>query len=382
MTRIIYKSVAARLVVVPAHQILQHLPRRLGSSRALDTAVKCVCSNGSAAPGPIYSEALANLQEALNRSDRAVTSETLAAAMLLQMYEHSVDHAEYRWIIHARGVISMIQQRGPSCIRNELDRSIVQAQVGNIWFKSLQDGDDCFLARPEWREVVFDTFSLDKGFNAEWSAMIRAGLPIPGILHRYELLDEESSLSTYVVEGMVLPEDRESCTRLILDIWRVLNEMSELRARFQLRTASQVHNHPDEVLERPSARYASRLAINLYYILLIYMLEIMLGSAIGAASARFDLFDMISLSDYNVTWGRLQALVSATLLDLKNLRCADHIAATQTIRFSRMIIRKVLDSPLSRQSKVQGLSPIIENLFENLAEDCFEDAFQMEGHKF
>jgi hypothetical protein len=95
-------------MVIPEQQVLQHIPRRMGNNRALDDAVKCICSNGSTKPGPVYSEALVSLQKALNHSGEAVASETLGAAILLQMFEHSVDHAEFRWVVHANGVIRYV----------------------------------------------------------------------------------------------------------------------------------------------------------------------------------------------------------------------------------------------------------------------------------
>jgi hypothetical protein len=376
--------VAARFMVIPEQQVLQHLPRRLGSNRALDDAVKCICSNGSTKPGPVYSEALASLQKALNHSDQATTSETLAAAILLQMFEHSVEHAEFRWLVHANGVISMIQQRGPSCIKNELDRSILQAQVGNIWFKSLQDGNGCFLAGPEWEEVVSDTFRIDDGVNAEWSAMIRSGLAVPGILRRYERFElMDRGMSTGTNGEVPLSQDRVSCTQLILDLWKVRDELSELRTRFQLQRAIESRISPTEVLEQPRARHASRMAINVYSILIEYMLENVLGTKIGAEAAHFDLFDMISMSGYVATSGRLKAFGSATQSELKSLRLVDRIAATQTAMLSRMMSRKVLDAPLSRLSKVQYLTPIVENLYECLTEDSHNemDSYQPKGPK-
>jgi hypothetical protein len=232
----------------------------------------------------------------------------------------------------------MIQQRGPSCIKNELDRSILQAQVGNIWFKSLQDGNECFLAGPEWEEVVSDTFRTVNDVNAEWSAMIRSGLAVPGILRHYERFDlMEHGIFTSIDAGVSPKQDRASCTKLILDLWKVRDELSELRTRFQLQRANVPRNYPTEVLEQPRARHASRLAINVYSILIEYMLENVLGTAVGAEAAQYNLFDMISMSGYVATSGRLKAFVSAAHSELKSLRLADHIAATQTAMLSRMV---------------------------------------------
>lgn len=115
VNRIDQRAVAARFMVIPERQVLRHIPRRLGANRALDDAVKCICNASSAPlskPGPMYSDALYSLQKALDHSEQSMSTETLGAATLLQMFEHSVDHAEFRWMVHANGVINMLRLRG------------------------------------------------------------------------------------------------------------------------------------------------------------------------------------------------------------------------------------------------------------------------------
>jgi hypothetical protein len=362
-------------MVIPETQLLQHIPRRLGINRALDNAVKCICSanstslHGSSKPGPIYSEALNSLQQALNDADKSLSSETLGAAILLQMFEHSVDHSEFRWVVHANGVINIIQLRGPACIKNELDRSVLQAQVGNIWFKALLDGTDCFLARPEWARVVADTFDDMEYANAEWSNMIRSGLPVPGIVRRYQEFEtrRDSVCETSDVQTSE-SQDQVDCASLLLDLWKARNELSELRTRFQLQTEKENNSDANKPGSQPRSSHASKLAVNVFSILIEYMLETMLSTDAGARAAHNDLLDVVSLSGYVTTAGRLNALASAARSELGALILADNIAATQTSILSRMMIRKVLDAPLSRNSKLQYLSPIVDKLYESLTE--------------
>ena len=375
VARLIQKTIAARFMVIPETQLLQHIPRRLGSNRALDNAVKCICSanstslDGSSKAGPIYSEALSSLQQALNDANQSLSSETLGAAILLQMFEHSVDHSEFRWVVHANGVINIILLRGPACIKNELDRSILQAQVGNIWFKALLDGTDCFLARPEWARVVADTFDGMEYANAEWSNMIRSGLPIPGIVRRYQELEsrEDSACETPDVQTPGA-QDEAGCPTLLLDLWRARNELSELRTRFQLQTDKNNNSDASKPGSQPRSSHASKLAVNVFSILIEYMLETLLSTDAGARAAHCDLLDVVSLSGYAATAGRLNALASAARSELGALILADNIAATQTSMLSRMMIRKVLDAPLGRNSKLQYLSPIVEKLYDSLTE--------------
>ena len=375
VARIIHKAVAARLMVIPETSILQHIPRRLGSNRALDNAVRCICStnstrkDGASNAGPVYSQALSSLQQALSDADQSLTSETLGAAILLQMFEHSVDHSEYRWVVHANGVINIIQLRGPTCIKNELERSILQAQVGNIWFKALMDGTDCFLARPEWARVVADTFDDLEYANAEWSNMIRAALPIPGIVRRYQECEprRDSVCETSDVE-ISEPQDEADYTSLLLALWKARNELSELRTRFQLQSGKKYNSDASQLGAQPRSGHASKLAVNVFSILIEYMLENLLSTDSGARVAHYDLLDVVSLSGYVTTAGRLSVLVSAARSELGALIAVDSMAAGQTSMLSRMLIRKVLDAPLSCGSKLHHLSPIVDKLFDSLTE--------------
>jgi hypothetical protein len=326
-------------------------------------------------PRSLYSDALSSLQQALNDTEQSVSSETLGAAVLLQMFEHSVDHAESRWLIHANGVITMLQLRGPSCIKNELDRAIIRAQVGNIWFKSMREGTDCFLASLEWNEVIAETFRTCEDVNVEWSAMIRSGLAIPGISRRYAELKTESDDTRSISDNVSEAHGHKQYAKLILDLWKTRDELSELRTRFQLLKEITFEDSCEtlKLIEQPRLRYASRLAVNVFSILIEFMLENLLSTDAGGKAAHEDLFNMITMSGYVTTAGRLHALSSAAESSFKILSMGDSIAASQTAMLSRMMIQRVLEAPLTSESKVQYLNPIVENLYEVLGGSAHED---------
>lgn len=362
--------------VIPEHQILQHIPRRLGSNRALDDAVKCVCSDGSLKPGQIYNNALNSLQKALSHSEQSISSETLGAATLLQMFEHSVDHAEYRWIVHANGVINMIKLRGPSCIKNELDRAILHAQIGNIWFKALHDGTECFLFFPEWDDVVTEIFDRTNDVNSEWCDMIRCGLSLPGMLRQYEQLAGEEQRPPPTSDRIHGAQDLSNCAKLLLELWKTRDELSRLRVRFQ--SLKEIEfcdpNEVTKLVEQPRSRHASRLAINVFSVLIEYMLENILSTDIGDRAAHEELFDTISMSGYVTTAGRLNALASAAESYLKALRLKDNIAASQSAGLSRVMVQKVLNAPISRNSKLSYLTPVVEKLYKSLGGNSHRDS--------
>ena len=274
----------------------------------------------------------------------------------------------------------MLQLRGPSCIKNELDRAIVRAQVGNIWFKSMREGTDCFLATPEWNEVVADTFHTCDDVNAEWSAMIRSGLAIPGISRRYAELETENDNRPPTSENASKAQDRANYPKLILDLWKTRDELSELRIRFQSLKEINFEDSCETIklIEQPRLRHASRLAVNVFSILIEFMLENVLSTEAGDKAAHEDLFNMITMSGYVTTAGRLHALSSAAESSFKTLSLADDIAASQTAMLSKMMMQRVLDAPLTIESKVQYLKPIVENLYEALGGSAMDNRLKHE----
>jgi len=189
-------GLAARLAMMPGRHILKHIPQRIGISRALDDAVRCVSVNHNSSAyrsstfesGGLYLLALRSLQAALYDPILTDTSETLAAAALLQMHEHYIDHPSRRWIHHARGVVTMLQLRGPAKITNSVERAVLQAQTGNIFMAALLSGQECFLASPSWSEVLQSVPLPDDGEDDVLVQMMRVGLSIPGVLLSYSRL--------------------------------------------------------------------------------------------------------------------------------------------------------------------------------------------------
>jgi hypothetical protein len=185
-----FNALVARMMVVSEKHILQQIPVRIGQSPALDDAVKCICGASQLAKdtctsSPRYAKALQSLQQALQRTEGSVASETMAAALLLQMHEHSVSHTEFAWVAHANGVVKMLELRGPNRIKGALELAIFKAQVGNIFIHAVQNRTECFLAEPEWHSLL--TSGNIGMSNTAMSAMIDFGIYMPGIVRDYEI---------------------------------------------------------------------------------------------------------------------------------------------------------------------------------------------------
>ncbi|TWU73608.1 hypothetical protein ED733_001122 [Metarhizium rileyi] len=107
----------------------------------------------------IYGYSLGQLQTSLRHETEWKTSETLCAAMLLCIFElFAGTNSSDSWLLHARGIGVLIEQRGPAAHSEGWDASMILAFRGvlimcDMFFPS---GEDCFLSRPEWKPVIRD----------------------------------------------------------------------------------------------------------------------------------------------------------------------------------------------------------------------------------
>lgn len=101
---------------------LQFIPSRLGGSQALDDAVRCIVQRGPSEK--YYLKAIRSLQTALDDPVHSLTTETLAAVVLLYTHEVCVSPSKRAWIVHANGLLRLLELRGPDAVTSDLDRSI------------------------------------------------------------------------------------------------------------------------------------------------------------------------------------------------------------------------------------------------------------------
>jgi len=129
----------ARLAMMPATHVLKHVPQRIGHNQALDDAVSCILhrptTKDPSAASRSYGTALSSLRTFLNDPILSQAPETLAAASLLQMYEQYADQPGHTWVLHARGVVRMLQVR--SNLKDDLEKAILEAQACNVFMSAL-----------------------------------------------------------------------------------------------------------------------------------------------------------------------------------------------------------------------------------------------------
>ncbi|KAK5740807.1 hypothetical protein LTR17_004397 [Elasticomyces elasticus] len=182
-------DLAARLAMMPATHILKHIPQRIGLNRALDDAVSCImqgpstnltAKNGFNTSSRLYVTALGSLRKALGDEKLVREPETLAAASLLQMYEQYADLQGRSWVLHARGVVKMLQAKGAGNLTDDIEKAVLEAQAGNIFMSALTANRQCFLAHPAWRRVLRPTTTSGGQLNT-FMSMVVDGIRFPGI---------------------------------------------------------------------------------------------------------------------------------------------------------------------------------------------------------
>ncbi|KAK3623119.1 hypothetical protein LTR56_021789 [Elasticomyces elasticus] len=167
-------DLAARLAMMPATHILKHIPQRIGLNRALDDAVGCIMQGPSTRDicksSRLYVTALGSLRRALSDEKLVRAPETLAAASLLQMYEQYADLQGQSWILHARGVVKMLQAKGAGNLTDDIEKAVLEAQAGNVFMSALT----------AWRRVLRPTTDSGGQLNT-FMSMVVDGVRFPGI---------------------------------------------------------------------------------------------------------------------------------------------------------------------------------------------------------
>ncbi|KAJ5094928.1 hypothetical protein N7532_007219 [Penicillium argentinense] len=110
----------------------------------------------------MYNRGLNRLACALHSPTSAMSDETLAAAILLGVYEMMDGTAECSWLSHSRGIAHLIRSRGPSPHRNGIGRTLLISFRSFLVLDAFLRGESCFLESSEWQSAIKDTVSADE----------------------------------------------------------------------------------------------------------------------------------------------------------------------------------------------------------------------------
>lgn len=140
-----------------------------------------------------YSASIRGLAVAIGDPQQVNTSATLAATLLLQLYETWCSKDSPRRALHANAVSRLIQHRGTDSFKDDFDLAILEAEIANISFSALRAGTSCYLASPLWTEIITN-IAKDKSnglgrYNRAQLDFLSAWTYIPGaVVGFHELL--------------------------------------------------------------------------------------------------------------------------------------------------------------------------------------------------
>ncbi|KAK3713444.1 hypothetical protein LTR37_008402 [Vermiconidia calcicola] len=374
------EATAARFMIVPEHQILNQFVVRIGHSSALDDAVHCVCSRPNQsretetkpfAQEQSYLKAINSLQRSLNDTERCLASETIAAATLLQMFEHSISPFQQNWVAHANGVIKMLELRGPERIDNDLERAIFQAQFGNIFSNAVQGRSACFLAEPRWRALLDPPGRPDGTNLAQSFPWFNVAAFFPGILSNYEQLQgnragrsgyyEDRGLCIETSDRPASDFDVDNCLSdsFVPQVFRVRQYYKEWRVRHDctedtaLPTAKRQASEQNNLARRISV--ASKLSVNVISMMLDYI-TMDIGSIDIRPNTLRDDYELSSMA--MAASGRFGSFASKARSRLEALKQMDSTASTYTARLTELELDHFLEAAYKTNSRPDLLAVV------------------------
>ncbi|KAL3469564.1 hypothetical protein BJX99DRAFT_69182 [Aspergillus californicus] len=109
----------------------------------------------------MYSRALSYLSDLIGHPRYVRGSETLATAILLNIYEMQDGVSPLSWLGHARGLATLLQLRGPEFHRNGFGTTLLKSCRSLLVAEAFVRGGQCFLDQPEWQEFLTDVVEAE-----------------------------------------------------------------------------------------------------------------------------------------------------------------------------------------------------------------------------
>lgn len=102
----------------------------------------------------MYGRGLHYLVQVIKNPTVASMDVTLAAAVILGIYELVNSPDEESWLIHSRGIAHLFRIRGPQAHACGFGRTLMITFRGLFVFDALARGEACFLGSEEWRSML------------------------------------------------------------------------------------------------------------------------------------------------------------------------------------------------------------------------------------
>lgn len=163
-----------------------------------------------------YGHGLRSLAKALNHPATAMADVTLAAAILLGIYELMNATAETSWLLHSRGISHLFRLRGPKGHDRGFGRTLLLSFRGILVFEAFTRGEACFLGSEEWRSILPQVLQDEnqRGASCRLGQLMDIAFnevaQCPGFLVRTKAL-VASAQATHVEREHLLGEINKSC---------------------------------------------------------------------------------------------------------------------------------------------------------------------------
>ncbi|KAI1482216.1 hypothetical protein F4774DRAFT_407245 [Daldinia eschscholtzii] len=233
--------VGARLVGYLSHEnaswdilssfgYVKHLPVRLSESAALRDCVALMCSTWANArrdfasaqliDSTLYGKALRTLQRAINDHDQQLSSETLAAATILERLELVFDtHRPYHRSRHWEGIQSLMIKRGPPNPQDEFSVHLAFENHAALVSHWVVDGVDNFYLSSPWKEAIAESFlAMDPSVSNEKADYYSIGYYYghwPRLVKGFRLVASDMDMNSQQIQALALYDET---SRLDADI--------------------------------------------------------------------------------------------------------------------------------------------------------------------
>ncbi|KAJ5298083.1 hypothetical protein N7508_008332 [Penicillium antarcticum] len=102
----------------------------------------------------MYGRTLQHLIQAIKSPSLVYADTTLAAAILVGIYEMVNATEQKGWLTHSRGISHLFRVRGPKAHTSGIGRTLILSFRGFLVFEALARGEACFLEDEEWRSIL------------------------------------------------------------------------------------------------------------------------------------------------------------------------------------------------------------------------------------
>ncbi|RLL96744.1 hypothetical protein CFD26_103661 [Aspergillus turcosus] len=180
----------------------------------------------------MYSRALGYLAGLIVHPKFSKDDETLAAAILLTIYEMADGTGEASWLSHSRGVATLIRLRGPDAHRRRFGVTLLKSCRSFLVADAFVRGEKCFLGDPEWRALMTELADSESqaSTKSELGLIVdRAFIEVASCPAR--LIQTKALLAHGFADRPDLVSTRET---LVKDITNSRNFLSDLRSELEI----------------------------------------------------------------------------------------------------------------------------------------------------